>query len=363
MKTILLLTFFCSFGLYAQTVEFKRYQLNKKSSLNTFVFWINGDADRFRPSTTHDSKVKRLDVIELERIKVLAKKCHCNVVIFHDQRGSANWRITGRKKSLSYIYAYSSGELVRFKQKLIFKKHLSFKETDQTDVNFMSSFYRVVQKLFPSGNKHLIYRGHSFNGDTAGVDRGFDLSNKNSRFGIDKFMKSIKATDIKFSIVTFAACSMADIRLVLELSNHSKFLIASQVNIHESGMTGFSYQFLKRVNNFDEAYEVSQLIGHELLNRFNTVADKKLYLRETPLSIIDLSKIFNFKYELEAVLNNLINSDFDSLEKITIYPSLRYIKLREMQGASSKLIKIIKKKFKVVSFQNDYDLISLLTNN
>ena len=149
-----------------------------KKAKNTFIFWINGDTDRFRPSEGIESKNIRIDTLDAKKIRDYSLNCNCNVVLFHDQRFSDKW-YTSEKHFGAFIYAYSSGREVNFKFQVkrkkssgikgrnksevidVWKNALSFNEIDQNK-QFLINLLEFTKVTFPDTKYHLVFRGHFF---------------------------------------------------------------------------------------------------------------------------------------------------------------------------------------------------------
>jgi|GEM_PF-6611123 len=328
---------------------------------NTMIFWVNGDADRFRNEEGSGSKIVRLDVLDVDRIKQLSQKCNCNIVLFHDQRGTNRW--FNRSKHFStFLYSYSKGKPVKFGN----KNYLQFNEVDQSKRSFLATLLKFSQDLFPGTSYHLIYRGHSFATDLTHPESvSFDRSSSGS-YHIKDFIASIKESKVRLSTVTFAACSMAYVEMALALTPFANYMIASQINIHETGITGFSFEYLTKLNDQMSEEAIAHVLAKTMLERFRTVKEKELFLRETPAVMIDLNKISVLKddisfariYAVEAVKNS--REDF-APELITAKTSERYMNLRKSEGISDIVLNVLKDKMQSADDNTtSYDFIEVL---
>lgn len=333
---------------------------NTNLAKNTFIFWVNGDADRFRPSSGLGSKNIRIDKLDVKRIIEYSKTCDCNTLIFHDQRGTDRW-YTARKNFGAFIYAFAKGERVLFSKKNKKpRKNLSFKEVHQNKY-FLKNYLELAQEVFPGTAYHLIYRGHSFADSLTDNKRTFDMSIQDQDFGLKDLKAGLENSQIQLETITFASCSMSNISFALELSNYAKYMIASQVNINESGSTGFSFEFLNYIKDDLSSYEISHLVGSLILQNFKKVEEKELFIRETPNTVIYLDHLNFYKTSLQSYLDAARINIKESPSKyrnarIQINASNRYLDQRREAGADEAQIELIKKFLKVASFNLDYDL-------
>lgn len=376
------LLFFMTLNLLASENVFLKNEILRGSTnttSNTFIFWVNGDSDRFRPSTGIGSKNIRLDTLDVKRIKKYAQTCHCNVVIFHDQRLTDKW-YTNDKHFGTFLYAYNNGEAVRFKS--VKKNHKNFKQTHkkriknhlffseiQQDKDFLVDLLEFTKTVFPGTKYHLVYRGHSFaETKREGAKNLFDLSDSNVVFDKKELESALKASDMYFETITFAACSMSNISFALMLSDYAKYMIASQVNINESGDTGFDFSFLKNIDDSISTRKLAQTISEGLLGRFNSVEDIYLYIRETPLTLIDLIALRDLSADLSVAIKK-IRRELEQKKtkyndaKITTNVSDRYLSTRKLNGATAKQLKSASELIKIKSINADYDLGQLLILN
>lgn len=366
MKSILLLlTVLFSTSIYAKKSLNKalwdRDGINPTIQ-NTFIFWVNGDSDRFRPSSGIGSSNTRLDKVDVERIRELSKTCECNTIIFHDQRFSDKW-YTSKKNYGAFVYAYSNGEEVSFykssKNRSV-RNHLSFSEINQNQ-EFLVNYLKLAGDIFPDTKYHLIYRGHSFADSMTDRKRTFDMSHKETSFDLYALDSALEEAQMKFDSITFAACSMSNISFAIMLSRHAKYLISSQVNINETGNTGFNFDFLKSINDKLDAHTISHMIGSQLLKNFKHVEQRELFIRETPMTVSYLSNFAYLSIELEDFLSEIRNKIRAEPKKyldakIKIKASNRYLKSRADSGADEAQMKLISKFISVGSLNQDYDL-------
>lgn len=356
----------------AKIFDNSSFQIKESSKMrHTFIFWVNGDSDRFRPSLGIGSKNIRIDKLDVDRILKFSESCNCNTVIFHDQRYSDTF-LSRRKHFGSFLYAFAGGEKVLFskssssKRRMRMRDHISFAEVNQ-DSEFLTSLVTFSKKMFPASRFHLIYRGHSFANSLGGESKPFDYSDENINFHKDELETSLRDSRVIFETVTFAACSMSNISFAKSLSQFSNYMIASQVNIPETGKTGFNFDFLKYVDDSKSSYDIAHLIGSSLLRNFETVEERDLYIRETPVSVIYLNRLRYLIRRIELVEKELrenFKEDKESLDdaKIIVRVSDRYLDQRRASGASDEEITRIIKFIKVKSRNEEFDFGTLVKN-
>lgn len=365
---ILLLNFFnihvLAENTYFEDARFAR--LNSTVASNTFIIWINGDANHFRPG--RDGMIERVDRNDREQVLKFAQDCECNVVLIHDQRGSDKWYRSAKKWG-SLLYIYSNGRRVKFRvpsistredrQKIVMKSYLAENEVNTSSKDFLRSVFSLTTDLFPSTALHLIYRGHSFSlNDKVGhgdVD-SFDYSHPKSEYGSAKFVETLKESNLFFETVTFAACDMADMNLALRLTGIANYMIASQVNILETVDTGFSYSFLKTIKKFQDSKSIALNISSNLLERFHETPVKKNFMRETPLSLIDLNSLSEIRPMWNVLKEELKNI---SLSSYVTKASTRYINEIKSDISRKKMIQYFKVKSSAPRFDIGESLLKL----
>ncbi|MBD64523.1 MAG: hypothetical protein CME62_04920 [Halobacteriovoraceae bacterium] len=355
---LLIFLLIISHSLYAD-VDFQKLSITESHhpAKNTFVFWINGDSNRFRPLRSNEKKQVRIDTLDAARIEDYAKQCQCNVIIYHDQRGKDKI-FNNRKHFGSYVKVYSNSKNLKINR----KRKLYTKEMTQTS-DEISGLLSFARRSFPQSNLHLVFRGHSFAHSLIdGKNNDFDYSEKNSHFHLNELMNAIEMARVKLATITFAACSMSNISFALKLRDYTQYMIASQVDIYESGDTGFNFSFLKNINNSISIQEIAKLIQTSSLQNFETIKDKKAYLLETPMSLINLSLlrgVFSEEDELLSILEEFSQESFNYC-KIEKNISNRFI---IEQNISPERAEVMNKLFSIKSMNQDYDLICLLEEN
>lgn len=273
---------------------------------HTFIFWINGDADHFvtamaTPTVRQndESKVYRADKFDEERVERVASLCTaCNVVILHDQRGSAHW-YTSNQPWASYLRIFSRGH------KLL-ERHVN--EVNETDPRVLAELLKAAERAFPGTSMHLIYRGHSFRKPYQPGSKEilpFDYSYPGQAYGQAVFLNSLDlagyglASAAPLASITFASCSMASFEIADMLTRGwrdrpaplAKYLIASEVDVLETLNVGFRFESLAQVTDVMDDRQVSYLLASRLLEAFrntSTVADAMM---EYPVTWMDLSQM------------------------------------------------------------------------
>lgn len=351
---------------------------------NTLIYWINGDAERFRPAGIDERDVVRVDVLDADQVRESAKNCDCNIVLVHDQRGSDTW-YTNRDAFGAYLEVYSKGEKLSFEKEVyrpgrqypgrrhrkIKLKSKSVSEINQADPEFLSALLEFAQRVFPETQTHLIYRGHSFaapyNEETKDFTAAFDYSHKDSAYSMDHFARSFQnlSRDVKLSTVTFAACTMSYLEMLVKLAPYTDFLIASQIPILETGNTGFKLGFDSFVSDEASQEFIASQITKSILGRFEDTPRKEDYIREASIAMMDLRNLEAEELDLyETILTENLGAQYNQGEladfSITVRPSHRYIQESQDRGVSEKTISILKERANMGSVFGSVDLLGVL---
>tara|TARA_B100001971_G_scaffold129103_1_gene119023 strand:+ start:66087 stop:67265 length:1179 start_codon:yes stop_codon:yes gene_type:complete len=285
--------------------DYDKYSLPTDNNYagKTFIFWLNGDSNRFRPEISGSKKQVRIDKVDAERITNYAQDCACNVILVHDQRGKDRF-YNSSKHFGSYIKVWRNGTLLRFGR----SNRLKAREVNQ-DAEFVESFLHFSKELFPNSEFYFTYRGHSFSHFSEMMP--FDYSHPETRFEHADFIKAVSNSGINFKAIIFAACSMAQIDLALGLVDYADYMLASQVDIYESGDTGFNFNFLTTIKEDSSDESIIQEIYQSLLGNFKSVNNENAYLLETPTSLINLKEL-TFEKETLTLINGIISENYNN---------------------------------------------------
>ena len=256
---------------------------------NTFVFWINGDADHFVPSSTDSGtslNVYRGDKFEVARLEQLAQSCSaCNVVILHDQRGTDHW-YSASKPWAVWFQVYSRG------RKLL-ERHAP--EVDETDPMVLARLLSFSQSSFPQSELHLIYRGHSFRTPYVPGSLNilpFDYSNPEHGYSQGVFLRSLQLAHLSKPLgsVNFTSCSMSSFEFAAKLQKYARFFTASEVELLEvlSASVHF-FDVLTLVNDRMDNRQVSWLLAFGIPQAFKKLNPAGDAMMEAPSTWVDLS--------------------------------------------------------------------------
>jgi hypothetical protein len=377
-------------GAFASSDDLKKLFKNINFSIenpakNTFIFWVNGDAERFRPASGINQDIVRIDKQDVEDVKTAALKCNCNVVLFHDQRGTDKW-YTARKAWGAYLEVYSQGHKIlfskkikkrnthtrRYSTKIRYTENSSVSEVNQADPGFLKELLRYTEKLFPNSDIHLVYRGHSFNesydpNKANNIIAPFDYSHVESAYSVDTFIESLNSAKLnkKLSSITFASCTMSYIESILKLSKYTESLISSQIPILETGSTGFDLSFIDKINDSLTLQEINELIGNNIYNKFKSTNENTDIIREAVISSIDLRGFKDSSDRVEQLVNaikshSLIAEQSLREAQISVKPSNRYIEMKINTGISPRTIETLKEKVQFGIVSNSYDFFKIL---
>lgn len=286
---------------------------------STFIIFNEGAADHFVMNSVEEGNgVKRVDAIDSQKIRDLAKTCQsCNVVLLHIQRGGAHW-YTANHPWATYLRVYSRG-------KKLLSKHVDV--LNGADPAVLTGLVKAAERWFPDSKLHLIYRGHAFHPaylpeanqsspDTVPI-LPFDYNFKNSGYGADQFSQSLAAASLSrpLASITLAACSMAYLEVASKLAPWADTLIAPQVDIVETLVAGFGYSFLTEVRDWMSPGEVTQKISQQILSPFLNDPMREDYMMEASTSFIQLKLLREFRTAFRKLNQSIRENEPDFFHK------------------------------------------------
>ncbi len=376
----LLLISLSSFAYQGQELFTKKPKLNSISAKHTFIFWINGDAERFRPTTTN-YEVSKIDKFDIEQVRKAAINCKCNVVLFYDQRGTDYW-YTAQEAWGSFIEVYQNGKRVNFEKTVKRKRHkrnieVTYKnekegtaEVNQASTDFLKDLISYGTELFPKSSLHLVYRGHSFarayKFNNEEMVSPFDYSAIETDYSTDHFIESFDKLNLKKKLgsITFAACTMSYLDLLTDLSLYTNYVIASQIPILETIDAGFDLSFMNQVVPSDTDFDISKKIHKTLLSRFSKDAPIDNIIRETLMTWIN-TEVFKENYnQIKELLQEVKNMDSQFKNVVvTVKPSQNYLDRKKESGTKQKTIDILRTNVNFESVYRSVDFGALITSD
>ncbi|MEZ4815572.1 MAG: clostripain-related cysteine peptidase [Bdellovibrionota bacterium] len=303
-------------------------QLKTQAASTTYIFWVHGDAEHFVSKSLSDSRFVNIDQIDVARIHIYAKQCHdCNVLIYHDPRGSDTWWKLRNKQS-SRFWVYINGHLVLSRRQ---------PESSVQESSFLAELLSFPHRNGLGADPYFIYRGHTIP-PTKSLTGVFDLSNLNLRYNIKDLAKSIKESGQHLRGIVLAACESAYLENFLELSPYADWIIAPQHLIVEREITGFDFSWVKSVHFLHKTnLQRARYIAHAIMNRFENTFNIEEARGEYPVTLF---------HSPNRAITHELNLLAQEMKKDIIEMSLdKRMQLRSTRGLSARYAAALLSKF------------------
>lgn len=344
ISPIVLLAFvFNSWTAYGAFFD-ESFPLHAEQAPHTFIFLVNGTV-RHSSVDTHGSsnlKIVDRDQEEVQEIVNLAPSClSCNIVLLHMRPENSN--------SKHRLLVFSKGVLLL---------ESFYNKLNASDPDTFGRLLKKVHEWFPTGDHHLIYRGHGFYPNSDLLDKAliqtspFDGNYPATAYTIETFARSLDQAGYKqkkLASLTFATCSMAYGEVAKNFAPYSKTLIAPQLSVFENKGGGFYYGFLSQIPwHLEKREAIEKLITKNLLLNFVTSLPGPVNCMESPISVIALSEwetLWKNFLDLTIIWKKQCISSEGHVNALCLdasvfkYPSVRQIQSLQDKGKTPEQIK------------------------
>ena len=211
-----------------------------------------------------------------------------NVNIIVETGGTKRWK--------NSVISPNSNQIWRVSDRSIQKLEGNFGRKAMTDANTLAEFIQYSAKNFPANRYILIMWDHG-GGSYAGY--GYDELYPNGSMTVDKIAAGLKAGGVKFDIIGFDACLMANMETAIAVEPYADYLLASEET--EPGTGWYHVDWLTQLakNSSTPSLDLGKTIidGFCTTRQSNYVSASDKYT----LSIIDLAE---FKSVVPEKLTN-----------------------------------------------------------
>ncbi|MCH5185946.1 MAG: hypothetical protein J1F64_07455 [Oscillospiraceae bacterium] len=227
-----------------------------------------------------------------------------NVNVVIQTGGSIKWHTDGIKADTAQRFDVTDHRLVLIED---------LESNDILTADALSEFISFSAENYPADRYDLILWNH---GGGAVYGFGVDENNPGSTLTIDEIDKALSDAGVKFDIVGFDACIMANFETALMLSRHADYLIASEEI--EPGSGWYYTDFITRISEFPSANSVQ--IAKNITDDYIFTANLSDPYNYACMSVIDLEELSTKVYPVfrdffTSLHNTLENGGYDKIAK------------------------------------------------
>jgi len=173
-----------------------------------------------------------------------------------------------------------------------------------TDPNELTDFIRYAKENFPANRYILILWDHGGGSETGyGYDENYPY---NSSMTPDDIGLALKNSGVKFDIVGFDACLMANLETAVAIEPYADYLIAS-----EESEPGEGWYYTNWIKMLEENTSTPSLtLGKQIIDDYISTSRSNDMTAEITQSITDLGELV---YNIKEPLNKFSNSTIEKL--------------------------------------------------
>lgn len=260
---------------------------NNKDEVNVMIYIIGTDLESNYGAATADLN------------EMLYADINDNINIIIETGGCKNWRNSVISSRNIERYTINSQGLLRL--------NTNIKNAAMTQQETLTSFIKYSQENFPTANRNILILWDHGGGSVAGY--GYDEKYPNvSSMSPDTIATAIRNSGVKFDIIGFDACLMANLETAIALEPYADYLIASEEV--EPGEGWYYTNWLKAIDNNTSMPSIE--LGKIIIDDYVANSLKKNSRSEVTLSITDLGQLVssvskplaNFSRATTKQLNN-----------------------------------------------------------
>ena len=200
-----------------------------------------------------------------------------NVNIIVETGGTKRWK--------NSVVSSSSNQIWRVSDRSLQKLEGNIGRKSMTDAGTLAEFIQYCSKNFPANRYILIMWDHG-GGSYAGY--GYDEVFPNGSMTVDKIAAGLKAGGVKFDIIGFDACLMANMETAIAVEPYADYLLAS-----EETEPGTGWYHVDWLSQLAQNSSVSSLdLGKTVIDGFCTTKQSNYASSadKYTLSIVDLAE-------------------------------------------------------------------------
>ena len=196
-----------------------------------------------------------------------------NIII--ETGGTQRWRNSVMSNKTNQIYQVTSQNLIPLETNLGRKS--------MTDPNTLAEFITYCKKNYPANRNMLIFWDHGA-GSITGY--GHDQLFPNDSMSVDEIAAALKAADMKFDVIGFDTCLMANMENAIAIEPYADYMIASEETEPGTGWYYTNWLTLLAKNSSTPSLD----FGKQIIDDFVAKSGRR---EKTTLSMIDLAEFKN----------------------------------------------------------------------
>lgn len=261
---------------------------DNKDEVNVMVYIIGTDLESGYGSAT-------TDINEMLHAEI---KDNINIII--QTGGCKNWQNTVISNRCLERYTINSEGLL--------KLDTNIKEEAMTNEETLTSFINYCHENFPTANRNILILWDHGGGSAVGY--GYDEKYPNNpSLSPDAIARALKASNVKFDLIGFDACLMANLETAIAIEPYADYMVASEET--EPGGGWYYTGWLKALDENTSMPTVE--IGKIIIDDYIDYSLKSSKNAEVTQSIIDLGDLVASINEplikFSKATNSKLNSD------------------------------------------------------
>lgn len=255
--------------------KFTKIYGNNQDEVTVMVYMIGSDLESDYGAATNDIN------------EMLYSQLGDNINIVLETGGCRRWR--------NNVFSNGSIERWAIANQQIYRLDSKVKTASMTDPNTLTDFIRYSADNFPANRYFLILWDHG-----GGSVAGYGYDENYARYGSmspDNIGLALKNSGIKFDVVAFDACLMANLETAIAIEPYADYMIASEET--EPG-DGWNYKnWLKYLDNDTSIATVD--LGKVIVDDYISSSLDYDRRAEVTQSVIDLGElVYNIKEPLQS---------------------------------------------------------------
>lgn len=216
-----------------------------------------------------------------------------NIII--ETGGTSKWKNNIITPKVNQIWKLAGNKIQSINQNLGKKA--------MTDPNTLAEFIKFCGTNYPANRNILIFWDHGA-GSVQGY--GYDELYPNQSMSVDKIAAALKAGGVKFDIIGFDACLMANMETAIAVEPYADYLLASEETEPGTGWYHTNWVNLLAKNSSTSSLE----LGKQIIDDFVTVRQQGATSSDkNTLSLVDLAEFKNTVPSALSAFSKKISSD------------------------------------------------------
>ena len=216
-----------------------------------------------------------------------------NIIV--ETGGTKTWKNNIMSNGINQIWQVGKGTVKQLNPNL--------GRTTMTDPNNLSEFIRFCSTNYPANRYILVFWDHGA-GSVQGY--GYDERYPNDSMTVDEISAALKAGGVKFDIVGFDACLMANMETAIAVEPYADYLLASEETEPGTGWYHTNWLSMLAKNSSSSSLDVAK----QIIDDFVTVRQQGASSADkNTLSILDLAEFKNTVPPVLSAFSKKISAD------------------------------------------------------